>query len=131
MNILGQRIKALRNDKKVSQSELGDYLSVGKTTISNYETGYSAPDNEVLARLSKFFSVSTDYLLGLTNERINPVDQALSDDPELQAFWNTMREREDLQLMFKKSKTLSPDAIKQIVGIIKLIEDKEDEEFGG
>lgn len=129
--MLPNTLKLLREENGISQTEFAEYLQVTRQAYNYYENGKRNPDYDTLRKIADYFKVSTDYLLGLTNERINPVDQALSDDPELQAFWNTMREREDLQLMFKKSKTLSPDAIKQIVGIIKLIEDKEDEEFGG
>lgn len=67
MTILGNRIKELRNSKKISQAELGKRIGVGKTTISNYETGYSAPDNETLKKIADVLSTTTDYLLGRTD----------------------------------------------------------------
>ena len=79
MDSLGDRIRKLRNEKDISQSTLGKYLGVGKTTISNYETGYSTPDNEILAKLSSFFNVSTDYLLGVSDNRSNDQEE-LPDD---------------------------------------------------
>lgn len=123
-------LKDLRTENKYSQKGLADILKVAQNTVSQYENGLREPDNSTLIKLSNLFNVSTDYLLGQNNEATNKISDALVDDPELQAFWNTMKERDDLQLMFKKSKELSPAAIKQIIGIIKLIEDKEDEEFG-
>ena len=69
MNTLGEKIRQLRNQKEMSQTKLGEYLGVAKTTISNYETGYSTPDNETLVKLSKYLNVSADYLLGISNDK--------------------------------------------------------------
>ncbi|AWW28351.1 MULTISPECIES: helix-turn-helix domain-containing protein [unclassified Acetobacterium] len=61
------RLKTLRQQKNINQAELGKILDVGKTTISNYETGYSVPDLETVVKLADYFNVSTDYLLGRTD----------------------------------------------------------------
>lgn len=130
MSTLNERLRELRKSRDVTQQELADYLKIGKTTISNYETGYSSPDNETLSELAKFFNVSVDYLLGRTDIK-NPVDEitnTLKDDKELADFWNELKEREDLQLLFKQTKNLSPKDIKQIIRIIKAIEEEEDRE---
>ena len=62
--IFPQRLKELRKSRGLNQSDLGKTLDVGKTTISNYETGYSAPDQENLCKIASFFNVTVDYLLG-------------------------------------------------------------------
>lgn len=61
------RLKTLRQQKNINQAELGKIIDVGKTTISNYETGYSVPDLETVVKLADYFDVSTDYLLGRTD----------------------------------------------------------------
>ncbi|MDO4554631.1 MAG: helix-turn-helix transcriptional regulator [Lachnospiraceae bacterium] len=65
MNI-GERLSELRRDLGYKQKEIAAYLSVGVSTISNYETGTHQPDLESLCMLADFFHVSTDYLLGRT-----------------------------------------------------------------
>ncbi len=75
-----QRLKELRKEKRFTQNDLGDYLGVGKTTISNYETGYSMPDSATLGRLADIFSVSVDFMLGrsaLPREEYNSPAQTL------------------------------------------------------
>lgn len=52
--------------------------------------------------------------------------QAVNDDPDLLAFWEEMKERENLQLLFKQARNLNDKDIKQIIRIIKAIEDEED-----
>lgn len=67
MNTLGDRIKQLRKDSKLTQKELGDKLNVGKSTISQYENNINTPDIDTLKKISKIFDVPVDYLLGNTN----------------------------------------------------------------
>ncbi|MDD2401970.1 MAG: helix-turn-helix transcriptional regulator [Clostridia bacterium] len=60
----GDRLKDLRTEKGLTQTELANIIGLKKTTISNYETGFSFPDYKTLIKLADFFKVSTDYLLG-------------------------------------------------------------------
>lgn len=57
-------LKSLRKQKKITQDELASMLDVGKTTVSNYETGYSSPDKDTIIKMAGVFNVSIDYLLG-------------------------------------------------------------------
>jgi transcriptional regulator with XRE-family HTH domain len=128
--MLKDRLKTLRNEKNLTQRELARLLNLSPSTIAMYETGQRFPDPETLKKIADFFNVSIDYLLGRTDIR-SPVDEiteAVSDDPELLEFWNELKEREDLKLLFKQTKKLSPKDIKQIIRIIKAIEDEEDKE---
>ncbi|MDY6065300.1 MAG: XRE family transcriptional regulator [Finegoldia sp.] len=63
--MLSSKIRELRKRNNMSQQELGKKLNVGKTTISNYETGYSEPDSNTLTKIANIFDVSVDYLLGI------------------------------------------------------------------
>lgn len=67
MDVLGQRIRALRKEKALTQGGLGVALRVGKSTISQYETGVSTPDATMLQSIADYFNVSLDYLLGRTD----------------------------------------------------------------
>lgn len=58
-------LKMLRKEKGCSQEELGKVVSVTGATVSRWEAGLVEPDYQILINLSDFFSVSTDYLLGL------------------------------------------------------------------
>jgi transcriptional regulator with XRE-family HTH domain len=65
--VLGERLKKLRIDKKLTQEQLGEKINVTKVSISGYENGNRSPDTETLQRLANYFNVSTDYLLGRTD----------------------------------------------------------------
>lgn len=63
----GKRLRKLRNEKKLTQSELGRIINVSKVSVSGYESGDRTPDTDNLGRLADFFEVSSDYLLGRTD----------------------------------------------------------------
>ena len=61
------RIRELREDRDLKQSDLAKATGIDQRTISNYETGKSNPDSYALIRLADFFNVSIDYLVGRTS----------------------------------------------------------------
>lgn len=63
------RIKDLREDSDLTQSEVAQYLHIKQNTYSQYETGQRQIPIECLIALAKFYNTSTDYILELTNER--------------------------------------------------------------
>lgn len=62
-------IKELRLSRGLSQVELAKQLNVTKQCVSNWENGNIIPSVDMLVKIALFFSVSTDYLLGLENRR--------------------------------------------------------------
>lgn len=60
------RLKKLRKSRGLNQDELAQLLGVRKTTISNYETGYSKPSNSTLRQIADFFGITISELLGET-----------------------------------------------------------------
>lgn len=67
--MFAERLKSLRNEKGLTQTELADMLSFGRTAIANYESGRNKPDPVVLSKLAEIFDVTTDYLIGVSNVR--------------------------------------------------------------
>ena len=59
--------KQLRQEKGLTQAQLAEILSLDQTTVSKWELGKALPDSQMLIRLAKFFDVSTDFLLGISN----------------------------------------------------------------
>lgn len=68
-NILGQRLKQLRLEKGLTQEEFGKPYNLRKSTISQYESGASRPDDELKIRIASDYEVSLDWLFGVTNKR--------------------------------------------------------------
>jgi transcriptional regulator with XRE-family HTH domain len=65
----GEILKKLRKGSGMTQSELGGQIGLSKAVISKYETGLGYPSFDVLIRISQFFGVSTDYLLGVAGSK--------------------------------------------------------------
>lgn len=66
------RIKDLREDMDLTQKDLGEILGkIPQRTISGYETESTEPPKEIWIKLSDFFGVSIDYLMGHTNSPFN------------------------------------------------------------
>ena len=63
------RIKDLREDADLTQQEIAKYLHIKQNTYSQYENGHRQLPIEVLVALAKYYHTSTDYILGLTEER--------------------------------------------------------------
>lgn len=65
--MFAQRLKQLRHEKQVSQSELASVLNISNRTISMYEQEKSKPNAEILSKIADFFHVPIDYLAGNSN----------------------------------------------------------------
>jgi len=63
------RIREIREEKKMTQIMLSAMLNVSQGTLSNWERGVHDPDNESLLQLAKIFGCTTDYLLANSDER--------------------------------------------------------------
>lgn len=73
-NILGdnmkfQRIRDLREDADLTQSEMGKAINLPQRTYAYYESGERTVPPEILIALAKFHKTTTDYILGLTDKR--------------------------------------------------------------
>ena len=60
------RLRDLREDRDLSQETVANYLHVSQATYSRYESGKLDIPSAALIALAKFYAVSVDYLLGLT-----------------------------------------------------------------
>lgn len=69
MEIFAKRLKELRQEKKIGQNALSNLLDMCNASISYYETDKQDPTVTNLVKLATYFDVSTDYLLGLTDDK--------------------------------------------------------------
>ena len=68
--IIGNRIKILRKELKLTQEELALKLGLkGKSSIANYEKGTISPSDDIKLQMSKLFNCSIDYLMGVSDVR--------------------------------------------------------------
>ena len=106
------RVKQLREERQLTQTELGKILNISKQSISSYENGGSFPPQDMLEKLIEYFEVTSDYLLGRTDIK-NP--EPLTLDKELQQLLNDP----DTLVAFKDFKNLSDTDKQEIINFIK------------
>lgn len=66
---IGERIRQLRIEKELTQTQLSDIFHIAKSTLSQYENNIRTPNDDIKIKLANYFNVSVDYLLGKTNVR--------------------------------------------------------------
>lgn len=71
-NIFGTRLRQLRKDKNLTQSQLAKIIDVSTSAIGMYEQGRREPDNKVLSALCTVLDTTTDYLIGISAGAENP-----------------------------------------------------------
>jgi len=68
MNQFAKRLKYLRIERNLTQRELADLLFLERSTIAGYETKNKEPDLDTVIKIATILEVSTDYLLGLSDQ---------------------------------------------------------------
>ena len=106
-------LRMLRTKYRLSQKDIGDIVGLTSQAVSKWENEITEPDNESLVKLSNYFKVSIDYLLGNTiNEN------------------NNIKYDNDLEkVLFSKAKDLSDDDKKAVLGIINALKKDIDKEL--
>ncbi|MBY7144586.1 helix-turn-helix transcriptional regulator [Virgibacillus sp. NKC19-3] len=100
MYLLSERLKDLRDELQLDQKEMGEKVNLSSSAYGYYEQGRNEPSLETLMNIAKIFNVSTDYLLGLSHTRENPVYYSVSDTINLSnAEMDTLQKLKDTGLL--------------------------------
>lgn len=99
MNTIGERIKELRESKGLNSKELANALDINTSTYSKLENNKKSIGVEELKKITEYFSVSADYILG-TNES-----------------------KEDIIIYMKKDKSMSDEDIDEVQMILSMMDE--------
>ncbi len=69
MSLLYRRIRELREDKDMTQKQMGEILSCSQRVYSNYERGELDVPTDILIKLADYHKVTVDYILGRTDNK--------------------------------------------------------------
>lgn len=115
-SILGGRLKSLRG--KRTQEEVSKALGLSRARYSHYENNRVEPDTEILNKIADFYNVTTDYLLGRTDNPY-PVNKD-EEESTLDHYKNKIAtEFPDIDLMFKDMESLTAEDMKEVYEYIK------------
>lgn len=88
-----KNLSNLLEEEGITQRELAEKIGVTEVTISRYLSGERNPRIEIVSKIANFFNVTTDYLLGLSDEKENSSTE--TEDKRLIAFRQGYDELED------------------------------------
>src|SRR5690606_16183760 len=94
----GDRLKKLRESKKLSQQQLAEKLNINRSTYARYELSQTQPDYETLQKLADFYDVSTDYILTGIDKKLSKKDER-DIAKRLEKFKEELEDQEDLLFM--------------------------------
>ncbi len=110
--LFSERLRELRQNKGLSQSQLADALNISKSAISMYELGKREPDLETLEGIADFFNVDINYLIGKEDGSMYYLD------PEAAEIAQEVQQRPELKLLFEVSRKASVDDLGLIISMI-------------
>ena len=67
---IGTRLKKLRTENKLTQTQVAEIFGLGVSSISSYESGDRKPSYAILRKYAAHFHVSTDYILGIDKKEL-------------------------------------------------------------
>lgn len=110
------RLKQLREEKGYSQAVLARKLGVGQSTVGMWENGKNKPHNSYLTMLSEIFGVSTDYLLGRSDDRTGAAQQ--QEDDELWELREALRRDPDRRALLQLAQHGTAQDVRQVAALI-------------
>ena len=117
-----ERLKELRKELGYTQRDVGKHLGVGRTTISEYESGKIVPKQDNLVKLASFLGVSVDYLTGVSDEKLHGYEndenrKSIQVDHHILACLSKINQRKvddpNIDIVYK-NRILSPKQIELI-----------------
>lgn len=91
-NIMGRRIKKLREERELSQLDLSKILNVSTSSLSQYESGNRVPSDDVKRNIADYFQVTMDYLVGRTDQPFASVTLTEKNEKDIAKKMRDLRE---------------------------------------
>src|SRR5690625_6336773 len=113
--ILGKRLKLLRNKKggNNNQEDIARDLGISRARYSHYENNHVEPDIDMIKKLAKYYNVTTDYLLGYS-------DQPDSEEDALDSIKRKIAtEFPEADLMFEDLANMTAEEVEGVYELIK------------
>ncbi len=99
--MLNQRLKLLRQEKKITQEQLAEIIGVERSSIGKYESPNKpvVPSSDIIVRLAEYFNVSVDYLLGREEKPSEKMDDLSNKIIEMFSHLDEEKQRTALEYL--------------------------------
>ena len=126
MEQLGDRVRKLREGRNMTQTELSEILGMKTyTTVSKWEKNENFPKGKDLKKLAEIFNVTSDYLLGLTDDKLKKITTQ-NEKTEIISIYDQLEEpRQEKVLSYAKDQ-LEEQESSNIISIFDKPQDNED-----
>ena len=134
MRTMGEVIKSLRLEKHMSQEQFASLFKVASSTVGMWENDNRVPNEETKEAIADYFNIDMNYLYGKTPIRNSYRDGDLSqwgnheanlkyleNKPELQAIYKEIVNRDDIYVLFDKTKDLDPKDVESVLMFVQTI----------
>jgi len=115
--MIKNRLRQAREEKGLSQTDVAQLLNISRQAYNHYETGKREPTVETISKLAEIFDVSTDYLLGKTDQK-KPL---VNGDEELTEYLEELKNRDELRMLFSLTKKATKADVEKAVKIIEAL----------
>lgn len=117
---LVEKVIKLCEEKNMSQGQLEKELGFSRSSVRKWDD--SSPSMDKVVAVADFFHVSVDWLMGKAENRTTPEDlKRWSEDEEIQDVVRSYEGDDDMKLLFKTSKSLSPEKKKQAIAVLRAL----------
>ena len=117
--MLGNRLKKLRLEKKLTQLQIAQKVNISEARYNLYENNKRQPDYELLKNLAEVLETTTDYLLG--NDNTTKTINSVIPDNELADKLSVLIENEHAKVLFDKLGELSDEELNQVADIVNIV----------
>ncbi|WP_273750756.1 helix-turn-helix domain-containing protein [Leuconostoc mesenteroides] len=121
MSITANRIKELRKQKKLTQSELAKKINASRMAIANYETDRNNPSYAMLSLIADALDTTVEYLQGKTDSPTKTIDSNVNTRDENKKH---VELSDDELIMSFEGKELSEDYKKSILAFVKMLREE-------
>lgn len=122
------KLRDLREELGYNKKQMAAALEMPYTTYVSYEKGERGLSSETLKRLSNFFGVSTDYILGRTENREKDLTPPGVENDDNLALREMLRTRPDVKILFDASKDAPTSAILEAAALIMRYKEESERE---
>ena len=121
---LGERLKALRKNKGLSQTELATVLSMANSTLSQYENARRTPGDDVKIRIAEYFDTTVDYLVGRAPSSLRDQYGLTGSVDEMV---EQMYKNPKLKILFDRSAELTEEGVDAVLQIVEMMTKERDD----